>query len=45
MTESVVYATATAPQGAKVTYKIDMVRDMIGWKVMSVELYFPSMAS
>ncbi len=45
MTESVVFATATAPQGAKITYEIDMVRDMIGWKVTSIDLYFPSQAS
>lgn len=45
MTESVVFATATTAQGAKITYEIDMVRDMIGWKVTSVELYFPSLAS
>ncbi len=45
MTESVVFATATAPQGAKITYEIDMVRDMVGWKVTSIDLYFPSQAS
>lgn len=45
MTESVVYATATTPQGGKMTYEIDLVRDMIGWKATSVELYFPSQTS
>ncbi len=42
MTDSVVYATATTPQGGTITYKILLVRDMIGWKVSGVELYFPS---
>lgn len=45
MTESVVFATATTPQGGKITYEIDLVRDLITWKATSVDIYFPSMAS
>ncbi len=44
MTDSVVYATATTPEGGSVTYRINMVRDVVGWKISSIELYFPSMA-
>ena len=40
MTASTAYATATTPQGGQVTYEISMVRDLIGWKVSSVALYF-----
>lgn len=42
MTDSVVYATAQTPEGGDVTYRITMVRDLIGWKVSSIELFFPS---
>ncbi len=42
MTDSVVYATADTQQGGTMTYKLVLVRDMIGWKVSSIELYFPS---
>ncbi len=42
MTDSVVYATAKTPEGGDVMYRINMVRDVIGWKISSVELYFPS---
>lgn len=42
MADSVVYATADTPQGGQVMYRISLVRDMIGWKVSSIELYFPS---
>ncbi len=40
--ESTVYATATTSEGGEITYRIAMVRDMLGWKVSNVELYFPS---
>ncbi len=40
--ESTVYATAKTPQGGSIMYRITMVRDMLGWKVSNVELYFPS---
>lgn len=42
MTDSTVFATATTPEGGKLIYKIAMVRDIIGWKVTGIELYFPS---
>ncbi|WP_165253155.1 tetratricopeptide repeat protein [Adlercreutzia sp. ZJ304] len=45
MSESTVYATATTDQGGKITYKIDMVRDFVGWKISGIELYFPSQNS
>ncbi len=41
-TDSTVYATADTGKGGQVTYKITMVRDMIGWRISSIELYFPS---
>ena len=40
--DSTVYATAKTPQGGEMTYRITMVRDMLGWKISNVELYFPS---
>ncbi|BAK44374.1 tetratricopeptide repeat protein [Eggerthella sp. YY7918] len=42
MSDSVVYVTATTEQGGDVQYKVSLVRDLIGWKVSDVELYFPS---
>ncbi len=42
MSESVAFVTATTPEGGKVTYKVSMVRDLIGWDVFDVQLYFPS---
>ncbi len=42
MSESTVYVTATTPQGGDVTYEVSLVRDMIGWKVLDVKLYFVS---
>lgn len=42
MSESIVYASAHAAQGAEVQYEIHMIRDMFGWKVSDVEIYFPS---
>lgn len=42
-TDSVVYASAATGKGGTVTYKITMVRDLIGWKISSIELYFPSL--
>ena len=39
---SVAYATATTPEGGQVSYKINLVREGIGWKLSTVELYFPS---
>lgn len=42
MTDSTVFATATTEQGGKLTYKVSLVRDVIGWKATGIELYFPS---
>lgn len=42
MSNSTVYVTANTAEGGEVNYKLDMVRDMIGWKVSSVEMFFPS---
>lgn len=42
MNSSAVYVTATTADGGDVQYKVDLVRDLIGWKVSSVELYFQS---
>lgn len=42
MSDSTVYATATTAEGGSVQYEVTLVRDMIGWKVADVELYFPS---
>ena len=42
MSSSTAYVTATTPEGGEVTYEVSMVRDMIGWKVSGVDLYFAS---
>ena len=42
MSNSTVYVKATTEKGGEVQYKISMVRDLIGWKISNVELYFPS---
>jgi hypothetical protein len=42
MSESTVYVTAQASQGGSIYYKIDMMRDLLGWKISDIELYFPS---
>ncbi len=42
MTETVAYVTATTEEGGSVTYELTLVRDLIGWKVSDVELYFAS---
>ncbi len=42
MSESSVYVTADTSEGGQVSYKVSLVRDMIGWKVADVELYFAS---
>ena len=42
MSDSTVYVTAHTPEGGEVQYRISMVRDLIGWKVANIELYFPS---
>ena len=42
MSDSTVYVTAHTPEGGEVQYRISMVRDLIGWKISNIELYFPS---
>lgn len=42
MSTSTAYVTATTAQGGEITYEISMVRDMVGWKVSNVQLYFAS---
>lgn len=42
MTSSTVYVTANTPEGGSLTYEVSMVRDLIGWKVSDVEMYFAS---
>ena len=42
MSESTAYASATTPEGAKVAYEIHMIRDMFGWRISNIELYFSS---
>ena len=39
---STAYVTATTPEGGEMTYEVQLLRDMLGWKVSSVSLYFPS---
>ncbi len=42
MSSSTAYVTATTPQGGDVAYEVSLVRDMIGWKVSNLDLYFAS---
>lgn len=42
MSSSTAYATLTTPQGGEITYEVSLVRDMLGWKVSNVSLYFAS---
>ena len=42
MSETTVYVLAHTQQGAEAKYKVVLVRDMIGWKISQVELYFSS---
>lgn len=42
MSDSTVYVTAKTAEGGDMQYKVSLVRNMIGWKVSNVELYFPS---
>lgn len=42
MSNSTVYVTAKTPEGGEVNYRVDMVRDLIGWKVSNVEMVFAS---
>ena len=42
MSDSTVYVTAETPEGGAVPYKVNLVRDLVGWKVSNVELAFAS---
>ena len=42
MSSSVAYVTADAGEGGTISYQVQMSRDLIGWKVSDVSLYFPS---
>ncbi len=42
MSSSTAYVTATTPEGGDITYEVSLVRDMIGWKVSNLDLYFAS---
>lgn len=42
MNESTVMATATLAAGGEQSYRIQMVRDGIGWKVADIEVMYPS---
>ena len=42
MSTTTAYVTLTTPEGGDITYEVSLVRDMIGWKVSNVELYFTS---
>lgn len=42
MSDSTVYVTAKTAEGGDVQYKVSLVRDMLGWKISAVELYFSS---
>ncbi|MCL2888885.1 MAG: hypothetical protein FWE65_00505, partial [Eggerthellaceae bacterium] len=43
MSETVAYVTAHTSQGGEVAYKVILVRDLIGWKISHVEIYFPAL--
>ena len=42
LSKSDVFITATAQDGSLLTYRMEMVRDGIGWDIYSLDLYFPS---
>lgn len=42
MNVSTAYVTASTAQGGQVHYQIQLSRDGLGWKISSVNLYFPS---
>ena len=42
VSESSVYVTAKTPEGGEISYRVMMVRDLLGWKISNIELYFPS---
>ncbi|MDD5806223.1 MAG: tetratricopeptide repeat protein [Eggerthellales bacterium] len=42
MSSSTVYVTAKTADGGELNYRVEMVRDLVGWKISDVELYFLS---
>ena len=42
MSTSTVYVSAKTAEGGDVDYKVDMARDLLGWKVSGIEMSFPS---
>lgn len=42
MSTTTAYVTGTTPKGGDILYEVTLVRDMIGWKVSNVDLYFTS---
>ena len=42
MSTTEVYATTTMTEGARITYRITLIRDMLSWKISNVEVYHPS---
>lgn len=42
MSTSTAYVTATTQKGGQLTYEVSLVRDMLGWKVSDISLYFVS---
>ncbi|MDO5043221.1 MAG: tetratricopeptide repeat protein [Slackia sp.] len=42
MSNSTVYVSAKTAEGGDVDYKVQMVRDLLGWKVSGIEMSFPS---
>ena len=42
LSKSEVFVTATGQDSSTLTYRIEMVRDGIGWDIYALDLYFPS---
>ena len=42
MATTTAYVTGTTPKGGDILYEVSLVRDMLGWKVSNVDLYFTS---
>ena len=42
MSASTAYVTVNTAKGGEVKYKVSLVRDLIGWKISNVEMYFNS---
>ncbi len=42
MSESSAYVTAHTEQGGEIKYKVNYVRDLVGWKISNIDIYFTS---